>query len=63
MTKAAGNIRFAVRFYARDESNKENPILLYSFGTLTSTIKINPALDFNITNPDIISTSIVDKNK
>lgn len=63
MTKEAGNIKFAVRFYARDMSNTEHPLLVYSFGTLTSTIKINQALDFNITDPELISKSIIDKNK
>lgn len=63
MTKEPGNIKFAVRFYERDTSDKQHPFLTYSFGTLTSTIKINSALDFDIADPDAISKSIIDKNK
>lgn len=56
MTEVAGNIKFAVRFYDR---NEEKSKLLYSFSTLTAVIKVNASLDFNIdTEEDINSTLI-----
>jgi hypothetical protein len=62
ITKAAGNVQFAVRFYdiSTDENNK--PCLNYSFSTLTSTIKINPSLDFEIVDEDVLG-AIIDKNQ
>ena len=65
MTMQAGSIKFAIRFYEREENTKpgELPRLIYSFSTLTSTVKINPALDFNIdTEDDVNSFKTIDKN-
>lgn len=53
MTKKSGNIKFAVRFYERKTEPSTGEIsLVYSFSTLTATVKISPALDFNIDTPD-----------
>lgn len=55
VTSESGNVSFAVRFYNRkrdffptDENNSELDELVYSFSTLTHTIRINPSLNFNI---------------
>lgn len=45
ITDRVGNINFSIRFYRRDP---DEDILLYSFSTLTATIKIQPGLDFEI---------------
>lgn len=49
ITKAAGNITFSVRFYRLDDGND----LIYSFSTLDQTVKILPALDFDIADENI----------
>ena len=48
VTERAGNIKFSIRFYRRNENKLE-----YSFSTLTATIKIRDGLDFNIEDADI----------
>lgn len=63
MTKNSGNLKFAVRFYARGKDDNDNPILTYSFGTLVSTIKINSGLEFDIADPDLINKMIINKNQ
>ena len=45
VTERSGNVQFSIRFYRRDEQNKE---LIYSFSTLTATIKIQSGLDFEL---------------
>lgn len=45
ITERSGNIQFSIRFYRRDEQSKE---LIYSFSTLTATIKIQSGLDFEL---------------
>lgn len=62
ITKNPGNVKFAVRFYERGVDSQGKTILTYSFSTLTSTIKINPALDFIIDDENAITAAIVDKN-
>lgn len=57
ITSQAGNVKFSVRFYEHDEQNKE---LNFSFSTLTATVKVNSALDFDIADKDSISVSILD---
>lgn len=54
ITKVAGDVKFAVRFYKiLADQNQENKFLAYSFGTLTQTVAIKPSLDFNIVlSPD-----------
>lgn len=53
MTKKAGDIKFAVRFYERERNpSTDEYSLIYSFSTLTATVKVKPALDFNIDTPD-----------
>jgi len=44
ITKVAGNVTFSVRFYRLDDADK----LVYSFSTLDQTVKIQPALDYDI---------------
>ena len=62
MTTKAGAIKFAIRFYER-EAQGEAPKLIYSFSTLTSTVKINPALDFDIdTEDDVNAIGAIDKS-
>lgn len=48
VTERAGNIKFSIRFYRRNENKLE-----YSFSTLTETIKIRDGLDFNIEEADV----------
>ena len=45
ITKAAGTVAFAVRFYSIDEQTEK---IEYSLSTLTQTATIKPSLDFNI---------------
>lgn len=60
ITKSAGNIKFAVRFYTRNNpSSGEEYKLYYSLGTITATLKVNPSLDMSIENPD--TTDYIDK--
>ena len=44
ITKAAGNVTFSVRFYRFNSTDD----LIYSFSTLDQTVKILPALDYDI---------------
>lgn len=46
ITKEAGNIKFSIRFYSLATGEDGKNYFSYSFGTLTSTVKINPAQDF-----------------
>jgi len=62
ITKAAGPVQFSVRFYDRFEDDNSS-YLTYSFSTLTATVKVNPALDFDISDEDAITATIVDKSK
>lgn len=62
ITKEAGNIKFAVRFYDRFEDTEQS-YLTYSFSTLTAAVKVNPSLDFEISNEDAISSIIVDRTQ
>jgi hypothetical protein len=45
ITEKSGNIQFSVRFYRHNPDNNE---LIYSFSTLTTTIKIQAGLNFNL---------------
>lgn len=47
MTKHAGTIKFSARFLKQDDATGK---IVYSFSTLTADIKINSALNFNISN-------------
>ena len=47
ITKQAGNVVFAVRFYSLDENTEK---IDYSFATLTQTAQIKPSLNFDIEN-------------
>ena len=64
ITAHPGKVKFSVRFFDRKESTPEDPqeYLLYSFSTLTSEIKINSGLDFDIDVSDNLQYTIVDKN-
>lgn len=46
ITKVAGTIKFAVRFYKIGTDPNGNPALTYSFSTLTHTAVINNSLDY-----------------
>lgn len=50
VTAKPGKIQYSVRFYRRDKDINGNDILVYSFSTLTHTITIQPALDFELSN-------------
>jgi hypothetical protein len=58
VTKAAGNVQFSVRFFDRFE-DENTSYLTYSFSTLTATVKVNPSLDFEISDKDNISNVLV----
>lgn len=64
ITKYPGKIKFSVRFFDRKEATADDPqeYLLYSFSTLTSELKINSGLDFDIDVSENIQNIIVDKN-
>lgn len=47
ITRAAGNVRFSVRFYKYDKDDIKQPIK-YSLSTLTATAAIKEALNFNL---------------
>lgn len=47
ITKAAGTVSFAVRFYAIDDETEK---ISYSLSTLTQTATIKPSLDFDLEN-------------
>ena len=59
ITRNPGNIQFSVRFYKR-EGEDNNASLIYSFSTLTATIKIQSGLNFEL-NP-IVTAAAIDKN-
>ena len=48
ITERSGNVQFSIRFYRRDEQDGDKK-LIYSFSTLTSTIKIQSGLNFDLT--------------
>lgn len=48
LTKKAGKIEFAVRFYTMDETDGNNPELLYSFSTLSASADIKPTLNLDL---------------
>lgn len=62
ITAMAGNVKFSVRFYSAAAREDGTEYLSYNFGTLTSTIKINPALDFNFDSTENITKEVIDKN-
>lgn len=64
ITRYPGKVKFSVRFFDRKESTPEDPqeYLLYSFSTLTSELKINSGLDFDIDVSENIQNIIIDKN-
>ena len=47
ITKEAGNVTFAVRFYTIDETSHK---IDYSFATLTQTVAIKESLSYNLTS-------------
>lgn len=47
ITAHPGNVKFSVRFFKWLDANDHEAGLSYSLGTLTSSVLINPALDFN----------------
>lgn len=63
ITANAGNIQFAVRFYqwANDAKTK----LQYSWSTQTASVKVNPALDFDLSEDYLqqIAANMEDENK
>lgn len=61
ITKVAGNVKYSVRFYERGVNGEGKQYLKYSFNTLTSTIKINSTLNFDIDSEDDITNIVVDK--
>ena len=48
ITAKAGQIAFAVRFYKYDEEIDEVNPLIYSLSTLTQTVNVKPALNFDL---------------
>lgn len=59
ITERPGNIQFSVRFYER-EGEDDNAVLIYSFSTLTATIKIQSGLDFEL-HP-LVTAAAINKN-
>lgn len=59
ITEKPGNVQFSVRFYER-EGEDENAVLIYSFSTLTATIKIQSGLDFEL-HP-LVTAAAISKN-
>lgn len=55
ITDHPGKINFSIRFYRRGVDENNNPILLYSFSTLTTTIKIQKGLDFSLTDETLLA--------
>ena len=62
ITKVAGNVKYSVRFYERTKDSAGKEYLAYSFNTLTSTIKINSGLDFDIDASDTMTNVVIDKS-
>lgn len=54
LTAAAGNIKFAVRFYQLGESD-ENDVrqLVYSFSTLPAEVSVNASLNYDLINHSV----------
>lgn len=52
ITKVPGNLKFSVRFFTREPEKEDSKkfTLKYNFSTLTATIKINPGLDFDLSD-------------
>lgn len=50
ITKKAGNVKFAVRFYTIDEDKKR---LYYSFGTQIAQVTIKPTLHYDLINKTV----------
>lgn len=52
ITKQPGTLKFSVRFFdrVRDKDDPTKWNLEYSFSTLTSSLKINPGLDFDLSD-------------
>lgn len=52
LTKQPGTLKFSVRFFDRvqDKADPKKWKLEYSFSTLTSSLKINPGLDFDLSD-------------
>lgn len=54
LTKQPGTLKFSVRFFDREPIDSNKPDgpkkLVYSFSTLTSSLKINPGLDFDLSD-------------
>ena len=60
ITKTAGTISFAVRFYNVDNTANSKKPISYSLSTLTQTVTVQPALDLNIVETAIIKDSSSD---
>lgn len=56
VTERSGKINFSIRFYRRDVDENNNDRLVYSFSTLTTSIKIQSGLDFEL-DEDSIKTA------
>lgn len=63
ITQQAGNVKFSIRFYERGTGEDGSPILQFSFGTLTSTIKINSSLKIDIEDEKEIISILTDKTQ
>lgn len=59
ITKYAGNVQFAVRFYVQDEVTN---MLTYSLSTKTATVSIKPTLDFNIPQMMLEGENVFDED-
>lgn len=59
ITKYAGNVQFAVRFYVQDEVTN---MLTYSLSTKTATVTIKPTLDFNIPQMILNGENVFDED-
>ena len=57
ITKRAGSIKFAVRFFKFNNPNNLSDGLAYSFSTLTSNVAIKPALDFDM-NEETVNNAL-----
>ena len=63
ITEVSGPVQFSVRFYQNGTDKEGNDILEYSFGTLTSTVKVNQSLNFDISDPNNLGAVLVDKTQ
>lgn len=59
ITKYAGNVQFAVRFYIQDEVTN---MLTYSLSTKTATVAIKSTLDFNIPQMMLDGENVFDED-